>query len=360
MQLRSLSVADASAIAVQTLGLQQDLVGLDSAEGIAATIRRAASFMCPTTPARIVDAVLDVIQPVATDEIITRESIANILELMISGGDLLEFKEDAERLVRLLYLGPPSFIEIEPGIYLLIGVRPHAAALIDPDLSEAVDREGHTQILRWDQSTAVERLTQAGLQAIDRRRWVGSPSSEAPEALIARTMERLDAARHSGEIDDLLILDPQSEVTFYPKRWRAPRDGDTGDFIARRPQAYGADLWCVVRLDAGRPQKLVDLPIDDAMLPGRDEAWRIQMAIDALQRQPQQYEVRGIVGADASLVSFFSPIPGFAERYLQLVGIPVPNSRGCLFSFRVPDGAIRDLERVLMELLWLDPKESKQ
>ena len=52
-------------------------------------------------------------------------------------------------------------------------------------------------------------------------------------------------------------------------------------------------------------------------------------------------------------MEFFSPIPGFAERYLELVGLPLPRATGSLFSFRVPAGAMPDLKRLLADMLWM-------
>ena len=53
------------------------------------------------------------------------------------------------------------------------------------------------------------------------------------------------------------------------------------------------------------------------------------------------------------VVRFFSPVPGFAQRYLELVGVPLPDEPRCLFAFGVPDGALPDLEHMLSDLLWL-------
>ena len=55
------------------------------------------------------------------------------------------------------------------------------------------------------------------------------------------------------------------------------------------------------------------------------------------------------------VVRFYSPIPGFAEKYLQLVGLPLAETPNALFAFRMPLGAMRDLTQLLTDLLWMEP-----
>lgn len=355
MRLSSLSIEEASALSVRALGLDSELIDLTSQEGLAASLRWAASFMCPTNPSRLLDAVLSAVRPVSPKGGVSRDQLAELLDLLVAAGDLLELRPEVERSVRLLYLGPPSFIEREAGSYLLLGIRPFGAPLVDAELGEEIEPEGHTRIIQLDVKTARERLIGAGLQPIDRERWVASPRAEDPRSLVDRVGKQLDAAGPSGDIEGLIVLDPNTYVRYYKGRWRSPRASDAGDFVARRPQAYGADLWCCIRLRNGMPKKMVEFPVDNPVVPGRDEAWRMQMAIDALRGVQQRYRTTPAAGADATVVSFFSPIPGFAERYLQLVGLALSESPGSLFSFRVPKGAVPALEVLLTEMLWMEP-----
>src|SRR4051794_8427859 len=119
MKLSTLSVSGASVLAVQTLGLDPELVDLPSTEALAGSLRRAASFMCPTSPSRLVDAVLGAVRPVSPEGSVDRNRLVEILDRLIGEGDLLELRHEAERSTRLLYLGPPAFIELEPGAFLL-------------------------------------------------------------------------------------------------------------------------------------------------------------------------------------------------------------------------------------------------
>lgn len=356
MLLSDLTASDAAALTVRTLGLDPKRLGLTSPEALAASLRRAASFLCPSSPRRIIDSVLSAIRPLTDDVRLSREEVAAILDLLVSSGDLLELRQSQqERDVRLIYLGPPSYIERAPGSYLLLGIRPFGASLLDAELGAQVEYEGHTRSLFLDGETADERLTAAGLRRIAPRRWAAGPRVESPAALVERLARRLDFASDAGEIEDLQILDPAARVRYYRGRWRSPKPSDSGDFVARRPQAYGADLWSLVRLKDGRPTKLFDFPVDDQLVPARDEAWRAQMAVDAVRGYRQQFAVERVAHGDEAVVRFFSPVPGFAERYLQLVGMTLGTIPGALFAFKVPKGAMPDAERLLSEMLWLVP-----
>jgi hypothetical protein len=52
-------------------------------------------------------------------------------------------------------------------------------------------------------------------------------------------------------------------------------------------------------------------------------------------------------------VDFFSPLPRWAERYLQLTGMAVPRTAGALFSYRVPHSAMPELARFLEDTMWM-------
>lgn len=356
MTVTTMSTAEATALAVQTLGLDPDSVALDSTEGLAASLLRAASFTCPTSPSSLVTAVVDAVQPLAPTGDVSRERVSDLLDLLIGTGDLLELRHELDgRSVRLLYLGPPSFIERAPGTYLVLGVRPYGEALLDKGVLVDMEHEGHTRAIQLDPVTAIDTLTAAGLQQVDRRRWVASPRIESAAELLHRTAERLDVAGGGGEIEGLQIIDPATPVRYYRGRWREPMPTHNGDFVARRPQAYGADLWAAVRLENGVPIRIFQFPVDNPVVPARDEAWRLQLAIDAERGLPQRFAAEPVAAGGSTVVKFFSPIPGFAERYLQLVGLPLAGTSGALFAFRVPDGAMPDLIQLLTDLLWMEP-----
>ena len=383
MMLSELTAETAASAAVETLGLDSSAVDLTSTEALAASLRRAASFMCPTSPGRLIDAVHGAVQPLS-GACISRTDIAEILEQIVGAGDLLELRHDNGRSTRLLYLAPPSFIEVRKVVWTAqelalplqrtdaggqfgivrdphyLGLNPNGLVpLIEDELSRVIDYQGHTRSIRLDGADGPAELRERGIRAVAKDRWVSRPAAEAPEALMNRYLVRLDVAGEAGEQDGIQLLDPTASVRYYTDRWRTPISSDTGDFIARRPQAYGADLWCLIRFEDGAPKRLIELPVNDPVVPGRDEAWRYQAAVDAARGLPQRFRRRASGShGDERVFDFFSPLPGFAERYLQLAGLALGRTPGALFSFRVPLGACDDAAAFLTDMLWMEQEEA--
>ena len=155
-------------------------------------------------------------------------------------------------------------------------------------------------------------------------------------------------------MDGLTVIGADANLRYYRGRWRSLKPDDSGLFVGRRPQAYGSDLWCLVLVHDGAPQRLIDFPVENADAPAHDEAWRIQAALDACAGTPQTFRVEGAPGNSRSNTAhFFTPLPRWAERYLELVGMPVPRSTGALFSYRVPEDALPELTTFLTQMLWM-------
>jgi hypothetical protein len=348
--------AECSELAVQAMDVDE-AADLFSAEGLAASLRRAASFLCPASPRQLVDAVLDAVRPLLLpgDEL-PREDLADLLDLLVSAGDLVELGQSGDAPGRLLYLAPPSYVERCPGQYLLLGIRPFGAPLVGSGLAGTIRYEGHMRTIELPQDQAAAQLSELGLHAIRLRQWIHLPPEMPPDELIRQERGRLSAAGPAGVIQDLRVIAPEEKVTYYRGRWRSLKPADSGLLVGRRPQAYGADLWCVVLIADGAPVRFFDLPADDPAAPGRDEAWRVQAALDAAGGSPQVFRVGCAAGAGASAertVDFFSPLPRWAERYLQLTGMAVPRSRNALFSYRIPENALPDLAGFLASMLWM-------
>jgi hypothetical protein len=345
--------------AVGILGLDQTVVDLFSPEGLCASLRRAASFLCPASPRQIVDAVLDALKPLRTD--LERDDVVAALDGLVSLGDLLELRQSGTQ-TRLLFLGPPSYVEKQSGEFLLLGIRPNASALVDEEtLGAEVVYEAYTRTVALDPESAADALGAAALHRLTRQQWARSPRQEAVAAVIEQARERLAAARAPGLVGGLTIIDSTKPVHYYRDRWREPAATDDGIFIGRRPQAYGAAIWCVIDLASGVPQAVLDLPSPPAVAPGWDEARRLQAALDADRGSPQVYRVHASGQADGiNLFDFFGPLPSWAERYMDLTGVPVPKTRGALFSFRVPEAVVNDVRGFLSGSLWMTETEGEQ
>lgn len=348
------SSADCADVALTALNLDQSGLDLSTPEALAASLRRAASFLCPTTPRQLVDAVMEVLQPLRPGDPLERDDLMDLVELLVSAGDLVELPPAPERRGRRLYLGPPSFVEKRPGRYLLLGIRPFGAPLVDGGTASNIRYERHTRTIELDPGRAAADLRSLGVHPIAREAWVGTPAREPALDLIATVSTRLDAASAAGSIAGLTIIDPAAPLRFYRSRWRSVRPDDSGDFVARRSQEYGADLWCYVRISGGVATRLIDFPLDDPILPGRDEAWRLQAAIDAACGRRHEFRVvPSQTKLEYSLINFRAPVPTWAERYLELIGTAVSEPRNALFSYLIPNDAVPDLIGFLGEMLWM-------
>mgnify|MGYP005811427279 CR=1 FL=1 len=356
MSIQRIGRDEVAARAVAVLGLDDSTIDLFSVEGLCASLRRAASFLCPASPRQIVDAVLDALAPLGVD--LERDEVNAALDTLVGIGDLLELRPTGAR-TRLLFLGPPSYVEKQPGSYFLLGIRPNASPIIDEQsVGALVTYEAHTRLVELDPDAAAEVLTAVGLHRLTREQWTKTPRVEAATAAIERVRGQLAAHRMPGQVSGLTLIDPATPVRYYKGRWREPVASDQGIFVGRRPQAYGAPLWCVVDLVDGVPQAVLDLPVDSAVAPGWDDARRLQAALDAQRGSPQVFRVRPTGQPDGDFIfDFLGPLPSWAERYLDLTGLPVSRSQGALFSYRVPNAAQGDITLFLSKSLWMQAAE---
>jgi hypothetical protein len=281
------------------------------------------------------------------------ERLGTSLEALIGIGDLLDLPSgNPEEPGRRVFLGPPSFVPRASGACLLLGVRPDAEPLVTGELAQLVECKGYLRLVR-SLPDLRDLLATNGLPERDVAQWVRNPRSRTATDLVAEFQARLQAVGPSGDIAGAQILDPETPVRYYRARWRPLRSGDDGAFVARRPQAYGADQWCFARVEAGRIIRLVDLPVAGSLARGADEAWLLQAAIDAMLGHPQLVRVTEETDGSHAILDLFSPLPAWAQRRLDLLATPLRSGRGALFSYSVPSGETAEELRFLEETLWM-------
>jgi hypothetical protein len=211
------------------------------------------------------------------------------------------------------------------------------------------------RLLPAGENDQVAALAAIGLTAHTEEAWTRGPQPTTPQALVEKLAGRLASSQPGGDLPELTIIRPDTDTGYYRGRWGTPRN-DTGMFVGRRPQDFGREgIWGVVQLVNGVPTKFLDLPTRSRWR-GCDEAWYVQLALDATRRTPQKYRVRP--GQDGSYLDFFSPIPSWAERRLAIVGEPAPRVK-CLFSYRVPQKELKAQEEYLQKNLWLVRPDDK-
>ncbi len=359
--MRKLSVVEVHRQKIAELGLDPNALDLTSIEAIAGALRRTASFLCPCTAPTLVRAVVRPLRGLVDDLEVVKIVVEDTLDAMIAYGDILEEDELEEgpnqKNSAMLYAAPAAFVTRKSGTVFLLGIAPDQLSALPEELEARIEYVNH---LRRLNPTLGENfrddLVQLGLVELSYDDWLRMPPIETAEHCLSRLDRQLDAAQPSRDVPGLLLLDSERPVHYYRGRWVEPRS-QSGRFVARRSQAYGAQLWCYVQLLNGNPERLIDFPIGRSRWRGCDEAWCVQLAIDAKRGEPQRFRV--CPGPEnMSVVEFFSPVPMWARRRWDAVGEPVPSS-GCLFAYRLAKTELAEELQFARDALWLDElKES--
>jgi len=352
--MRRLTAEQVHAHKIRELGLDTDALDLTTAEGLAGALRRAASYLCPCSAATLVRSVVRPLRGLVPDLDKAKELVEETLEAMIAHGDLLEqpeIHEGAPSARMLLYAAPASFVARQSGLVVLLGVAADQLSPLPAELELRIQYLGHVRRLTPSRAEDLRsELRQLGLLELTSDAWLKGPKPGTASQAVAASDRALDVVAPSRDIPGLLLLDPTKPVRYYRGRWTELKS-QTGRFVGRRQQAYGADLWCYVQLSNGQPERMIDLPQRGSRWRGCDEAWHLQMAIDAQRGSPQRFRIAP--SGDAVVLEFFSPAPAWARRRWDAIGEPVP-SAGSLFAYRIPNVEIEEERRFAREALWLE------
>lgn len=353
--MRQRSPAEVRRQKVGELGLDPERFDLTSTEAIAGALRRASGFLCPCTASSLVRAVVEPLRGLVEDMSIVKATVKDTLEAMVSHGDVLEYREfnvEPGQESTLLYAAPAAFVPRDSGRQMLLGILGDQGSLLPQGLMTRIEYVGHTRHLTpVDGEDLPEQLTAHGLQQRRLRQWLKTPRFDRPAQLLAKYNTHLDSASRSGDVPGLRLLDPETPVRYYRGRWIKPHK-QSGRFLGRRDQAYGAQLWSYVQVRDGHPEALVDLPLPKSRWRGCDEAWHLQMAIDAHRGNPQEFEIR-VGPEDTRVIAFFSPVPMWALRRWEAIGERLATN-GCLFAYRIAKDDLPQETRFLREALWLN------
>ncbi len=230
----------------QALGLPSKQDQLVDDQLLAGLLRRTAGIHCPCSRATLRTSILESLEHLSTDEETLAERVDAAIEGLIVGGDLLElndvFTEDTVSKGTWVYAAPPSFVLCPNGSVFLFGIVPDQDAFLPSSVADRISYDGYTRTIsaQCDLDIAYE-LQEQGLQKLTENAWLRSPKTMTAEAMIDRFNRMLLGQPPSGSISDLIILDPERSVSYYRGRWTAPTS-QTGIFIARRPQEFGAAI----------------------------------------------------------------------------------------------------------------------
>jgi hypothetical protein len=340
--------------ACASLGVELDAEGVLGSTYLSAAVRRLAGFLCPCSPRTLVRRMVESHVGLVDDVPMLEERVESSIEGLVAIGDLLELSDVAleGEHVRGTWLvaAPPAFVVRPSGSAFILGLSADEQTPLPTEMrSRIVNRQGIRSIDPVFPEDLSIILGDLGLRELSPAGWLRSPKATPPADLVASYDAKLAAQQHSGEVAELLVLDGTRRTRSYRARWTKPGTL-SGNYVVRRPQAFGSDLWGYAQLSNGVPVKLLDLPLHGDRWRGCDAAWRAQMAIDAIACRPQEYRLRAVEGG--AILDLFSPIPKWARRRLAIIGSEVQRA-GCLMSFLIPEAEIATEEAFLRDLLFL-------
>ena len=328
---------------------------------LTALVRRSAGIHCPCSRTTLRSSLIDSLQYLCDSEASLPDRIETIIEGLVVAGDLLELHDvgvfDPAVRGTWVFAAPPGYIVRQSGEIFVIGIVADQDMFLPGSLVSRIRMRGFSRLIvpEVDEDLST-KLDDQGLQRLSEKSWLRTPKAEPFGQLLNRFERRLAERPPAGTVNEMEILDGEQPVTYYRGRWMACT-GKTGIFVARRPQEYGASIWCLADVDAGNVARFLDLPASKSRWRGCDEAWHLQMAIDARRGQPQQYRVQPRDGE--CRFDFFSPLPAWSERRLITFGRAVPREK-CLMSYMLPVGAVEFEENFLQECLWLSRTEDSE
>ena len=328
---------------------------------LTALVRRSAGIHCPCSRTLLRNSLVDALQHLCDSDADLPDRVETIIEGLIVVGDLLELHDvgivNPDVRGTWVFAAPPSYIERKSGEIFIVGIVADQDVFLPESLATRVSMRGLTRLILPEMNEDLAmKLDDQGLQRLSEKAWLRSPNAEPFDQLLDRYERRLAESPPAGTVNEMEILDWEQPVTFYRGRWSACT-GKTGIFVGRRPQEFGARIWCLVKLEAGSISRFLDLPASKSRWRGCDEAWHLQMAIDARSGQPQRYRVQRSDGEWR--FDFFSPLPAWSERRFITFGRSVPREK-CLMSYVLPVSAVEIEEKFLRECLWLSrTKESE-
>ena len=352
----ALSSRDALGSIIRSLRLPASFTESVGDELIAQSLRRAVYIEAPCPPYALARATREALAGLGTPEEMLENRIEDVMESLIAYGDILEMRaagEDRWESDDTLELraAPPAFVLRKNRSVVLLGVAGDEITPLPGDWDARIQYRGALRIVTFEAGEdARALLREMGLFELPEAVWLRLPPRETPAAHIKAWRDRLAAEPPSAPIEGLEILDTRKPPTYYRGRRTEPRSSNDGLFIARRPQRYGAPRWCIVDLERGAVKRFKDLFSPGDRIRPCDLAWRLQAALDAEAGTPQLY--RCAPAGSATRITFYSPLPCWAERHLAIVGDKVKPENG-LYAFDMPVGAAAAETGFLREMMWM-------
>jgi hypothetical protein len=313
-----------------------------------AMLRLAATRLCPVGRVELAGAAKSALRGILPSQDISIDDIDGGIDALLGSGDFLVGREAAVEGRRqvLIYLAPPMFVRRATGAVYIVGGQPEES----PPFLESTIMRGSIRELVPPPSD--EALLERGFTQIPMDAWMEAPLPRSAASLLQSLEELLLRQGNAGRLDELEIIDPAADSSFYRGRWAAPRRL-TGHFIARRKRKWGGRAWGYADLVNGEVTRFVTFPALDTRFGACDEAWWAILAADSERGVAQQVGVED--RPTGTCLSFCTPLPGWAERRLLLSGrLTEDRPRGSLLAYEVAAADAPEILSFLTERLWME------
>lgn len=334
------------------LGIEPQAATVDDVF-LAALLRRTAGMLCPCSRTALRAAIAESLSCLHDLDNLPSQ-IDELTDELIVAGDLLELSDvttaDTDAKGTWVFAAPPAFVERKSGSVFLAGIVPDHDSILPESLGLRVVHSKNTRYIEPQPGEDLaELLVSEGLTRLPESAWLKAPKTQTAPAHLEKAMQRLASEPTCAPITGLEIIDPETRPTYYRGRWTTPKS-QSGTFVSRRPQEFGAPIWCLAELQAGLLVRVIDLPLSTYRWRACDAAWHLQMAIDQENGRPQRYRVTHL--GNICRIDFFSPLPLWAERRLMVLGEKRPGEKS-LFAYEIPAAEIGEEEDFLQTNLWL-------
>lgn len=321
---------------------------------VACLLRRLCGFMCPCPQRAILTAAKRSLAPLGKAAEPLIEQLAPVLDTLLVIGDVIEVSRVGGALFDenrdWLFCGPPAFLELDGRCYVF-GIAPDDAPVLAGSLRHRLRHDAIMRFLDDDQDRRIgETLASLGMRRHTAETWLPRASGQSPQRLLEHLRNRLAVDGLEGEIPASEWLAHAGEQYMpYEPRWQ-PAIHQSGLHIGRATPEFGSRVWFVASLVGGQVERALVLPLADGSDRACDQAWRIQLAVDACNGTPARYRAWPV--EDGMKVSVSFPLPFAARRRLVLLG-GMRNHNANTGAFWVPNAAWPQAERYLQAELWL-------
>lgn len=323
---------------------------MDDGTLIAQSLRRAIVFLAPCSHAALIQAVATSLRPIMiTDPVDLKELIGEVLDDLCAVGDVLELSPpDADGLTKRQHLwsAPPSFVLTPGDRTYLLGSKGDSITYIPDEFRADVKYSQSVRFITKSDKELGEILAEYGLFPMTAQEWVRRPSATNPEEFLMKPLAKL--SRQRDQIEELTLLSGSGR--YYRSRWQPLTIKSDGVFIAKRPQRFGGDRWCLVETSNGHVTNLCDIIGTHSRERACDRAWMLHHAIAAKNGIPEHFQIRA-EGSQLKLSLFF-PIPNWAEKYILLMAEKV-EAHDALMSFDFAESSKEHLLELLEKGLWM-------